>query len=142
MPSSAEHRTKYDLNRAFLNTGLAATNPEWAAVVAFYAAVHLIERLAAAEPRGPVHHRTHTQREDYLRRHRQHRTLLPEYTALQNASEISRYGTANQFAAAYSAATVQSQLIDTHLVAIENYVTAFFAPPVPPSAPPPATTGS
>jgi hypothetical protein len=52
MPSASEHRAKYDHNRRFLNTGLAATEPEWAAVVAFYAAVHLIERLAAAEPRG------------------------------------------------------------------------------------------
>jgi hypothetical protein len=117
---------------------LAATNPEWAAVVAFYAAVHLIERLAAAEPTRPVHHRTHTQREDYLRRHRQHRALLTDYVALQSASEVSRYGTVNQFNTLYSAAIVQSQLIDTHLFAIENYVTAHFAPPPPPAPPPPA----
>ena len=39
----------------------------------------------------------------------------------------------------YTAATVQSQLIDTHLVAIEQYVTAFFAPP---PSPPTTATGS
>jgi hypothetical protein len=144
MPNAAEHRAKYALNRAFLDTGLAAVQPEWAAVVAFYAAVHLIERLAAAEPRGPVHHRTHAQREDYLRRHRQHRVLLADYLALQIASEISRYGTASQFSTRFSAATVQSHLIDTHLVAIETYVTAYFTPPAPPPAPPtpPAAAGS
>jgi hypothetical protein len=115
-------------------------------VVAFYAAVHLIERLAAAEPRGPIHHRTHTQREEYFHRHRQHRVLLFDYLALQMASEISRYGTVSQFKTRYPASTVQSQLIDTHLAAIESYVTAHFgpppAPPAQPAAPPPTTAGS
>lgn len=139
MPNSTEHRDKHAFNRTFLNTGLAASNPEWAAVVAFYAAVHLIERLAAAEPRGPVHHRTHSQREAYLRRHRQHRAALIDYERLQFASEISRYGTAAQFTARFSAATVQAELIDTHLAAIEDYVTAYFAPPPAPSSGPTAT---
>lgn len=138
MPNSSEHRAKYDLNRAFLDTGLAATQPEWAAVVAFYAAVHLIERLAAVERKGPVHHRTHQQRVAYLGYHARHRALFADYRELQEASEISRYGTPRQFQSRYTAATVQSQLIDTHLAAIELYVAAFFAPP----PPPPAATGS
>ena len=105
------------------------------AVVAFYAAVHLIERLAAAEPRGPIHHGTHIQRNNYLGRHRAHRVLVKHYTELKLAAEISRYGTVKQFATDYPAATVQSVLIDTHLVTIEDYVTAYFAPPpVPPTA--------
>ena len=33
----------------------------------------------------------------------------------------------------------QSELIDMHLVAIEDYLTAYFAPPPPPAAPPTAT---
>ena len=137
MPNSAEHRAKYDLNRAFLNTGLALTQPEWAAVVAFYAAVQLIERLAVAEPRGPVHHRTHTERSVYIQRHRNHRLIHDDYRALQEASELSRYFTLHAFRSMYTAATVQSQLIDTHLAAIKQYITAFFPPP--PSA---AATGS
>ena len=137
MPNSSEHREKYDLNRAFLDTGLATAQPEWAAVVAFYAAVHLVERLAAAEPRGPVHHRTHAKRDAYLLRHPHHSAVMNDYRLLRTASELSRYGTLRQFRNRYTAATVQSQLIDTHLVAIEQYVTAFFAPP-----PPPAATGS
>lgn len=135
MPNSAEHRAKYELNRAFLDTGLATTQPEWAAVVAFYAAVHLIERLAAVEVRGPVHHRTHGEREAYILRHRQHRILLRDYRKLQEASELSRYFTLHAFRSMYTAPTVQSQLVDAHLAAIEQYVTAFFAPP-------PAATGS
>lgn len=142
MPNSAEHRAKHTSNRAFLNTGLAATNPEWAAVVAFYAAVHLIERLAAAEPHGPVHHRTHTDRRLYLARHRQHRAVFNPYDILQEAAEVSRYGTVGQFNALYTAATVQADLIDTHLVAIENYVTAYFAPPAAPGPSPATATGS
>ncbi|MCI0704138.1 MAG: hypothetical protein L0241_24030 [Planctomycetia bacterium] len=136
MPNSPEHRAKYTLNRAFLNTGIVTTNPEWAGVVAFYAAVHLVERLAAAEPRGSIHHRTHADRRVYLAQHRHHRAILNDYEILQDASEISRYGTVNQFNSLYSAATVQSVLIDTHLVAIEDYVTAYFAPPSPPPTPP------
>ena len=134
MPNSAEHRAKYELNRAFLDTGLAAIQPEWAAIVAFYAAVHLIERLAASEPRGPVHSRTHTERIRYLSRHRQHSALIGDYRLLQEASELSRYYTLHSFRSMYTAATVQSQLIDTHLVAIEQYVTAYFPPPPPPAA--------
>jgi hypothetical protein len=134
MPNSAEHDAKYRLNRALLDSGLSATSPEWAAVVAFYAAVHLVERLAAAEARGPVHHRTHADRFRYLRAHRQHRSILREYAELQDASEISRYGTINQFRASYPGAAVQDQLIDVHLRAIEEYVAAYFAPP--PSPPP------
>lgn len=143
MPNAAEHRAKHAFNRAFLNTGLAVVNPDWAAVVAFYAAVHLIERLAAAESRGPGHHRSHTNRRLYLMRHRQHRQVFNDYDTLQDAAEISRYGTAAQFTARFSAATVQSELIDTHLAAIEDYVNAHFAPP--PAPPPPvgpAATGS
>lgn len=134
MPSSAEHQAKALANRVFLDSGLAAVSSEWAAVVAFYAAVHLVERLAAAEPRGPVHHRTHVARVAWLARHRPHRTIFNDYAALQDAAEVSRYGTVNQFRSMYTAAAVQSQLIDTHLAAIERYVTTHFAPP-PPAAP-------
>jgi hypothetical protein len=140
MPRSPEHHAKYSRNRAFLNTGLAAVNPEWAAVVAFYAAVHLVERLAAVEPRGPRHHRTHADRVDYLARHPQHSVLLADYQVLQVASEISRYGTVHQFHSRYGGGVVQDQLIDVHLAAIEQYVAAHFAPPPPPGPPPAAPT--
>src|SRR6266487_1818659 len=119
MPNSAEHDAKYRLNRALLDSGLSTMSPEWAVVVAFYAAIQLVERLAAAEARGPVHHRTHADRFRYLRAHRQHRAILRDYSALQDASEISRYGTINQFQSSYPSAAVQDQLIDVHLRAIE-----------------------
>jgi hypothetical protein len=138
MPNAAEHDAKYRLNRALLNSGLAATTPEWGAVVAFYAAVHLVEWLAAAEPHGPIHHRTHVDRFRYLRAHRQHRAILRDYLELCDAAEISRYGTIRQFRSAYPGTEVQSRLIDVHLVAIEQYVHAHFAPPAsPPQQSPP-----
>jgi hypothetical protein len=52
MPSSAEHRAKHAANRQFLDTGnngtpLSTLDGCWAATVAFYAALHLVDRLAA-----------------------------------------------------------------------------------------------
>ena len=49
MPCSAEHRDKYQANRNLLNTGnngtpLATLDGCWAAIVAFYAALHLVEK--------------------------------------------------------------------------------------------------
>jgi hypothetical protein len=52
MPNSAEHQAKYTANRQFLNTGnngtpLSTLDGCWAAIVAFYSALHLVDRLAA-----------------------------------------------------------------------------------------------
>ena len=127
MPSSAEHQEKYLENRAFLdaNGGLASLEPVWASIVAFYAALHLVERLAA---RQNIHHWNHALRTTYLRRHRLHRVIYSAYEALRAASELARYGTANQFQRLVPTANVQTVLIDTHLVAIETYVQSVFAP--------------
>lgn len=134
MPRSSEHRVKYQENRMFLDTGgagggpLAASNAPWAAILAFYAALHLVERLAS---RINLHHMppgAHGQRNRWLVGHRQHRVIFRAYDLLRFASEMSRYGTANQFKQNYPGDTVQTLLIDQYLVAIENYV---FHPPAP-----------
>ena len=57
MPSSAQHREKYEANRHHLNTGnngapLSTLDGCWAATVAFYAALHLLDRLAARKFAG------------------------------------------------------------------------------------------
>ena len=137
MPSSQEHQAKYKLNRNFLdaNAGLAANEPCWAAVVAFYAALHLIERLAARQNR---HHDIHGQRARFIGSHPQHYVILYDYELLFAASLVARYGTINQFQRQWPADTVQTVLIDIHLVAIENYVDSVFNPPSP--APPSAGT--
>jgi len=64
MPTPEEHLIKYKLNRKFLdsNGGLGNQEERWATIVAFYAALHLVERLAARESR---HHTSHAIREEY-----------------------------------------------------------------------------
>lgn len=134
MPSAAQHQDKYDNNRQYLDGGLVTTNPIWSVVVAFYCAVHLVEKLAALES-PPRHHRKHNDRDIWLSR--RHRSIYDDYSALKDASECSRYGTLHQFARMYPASVIQ-HLITTNLKAIEDYVIAQH-PPSPPPAPPSAT---
>lgn len=54
MPNSSQHRERAEHNQAFLDTVSVERFPDWATVVAFYTAVHLVERLRttlkSAEP--------------------------------------------------------------------------------------------
>jgi hypothetical protein len=134
MPSSAEHRDKHAANRQLLDTGnngtpLSTLDGCWAATVAFYAALHLIDRLAA---RLNYHPSNHPDRLAFVSS--QHRPIFAAYNALKTASEIARYGTLNQFNKAYPGTTVQDVLIDAKLIAIETYVNNIFSPPAPPTA--------
>ncbi len=134
MPSSAEHRLKYEANRQLLDTGnsgtpLSTLDGCWAAIVAFYAALHLVDRLAG---RLNYHPGNHADRLSFVSS--QHRPIYTIYNSLKTASEIARYGTLNQFAKAYPGTTVQDILIDKRLVAIEAYVNNIFNPPNPPAA--------
>ena len=81
MPSSAEHRAKYEANRQLLDTGnngapLSTLDGFWAATVAFYAALHLVDRLAA---RVPYHPGNHGDRMRFVSS--QHRAILTSYNA-------------------------------------------------------------
>ena len=129
MPSSSEHRAKYLANRRHLDTGnggspLATADGCWAAVVAFYAALHLVDRLAA---RDNTHPGAHGNRLRFVSAN--HRSILADFNDLKVASECARYGTLNQFARAYPGNAVQDILIDKLLVSIETYVTSIFDPP-------------
>lgn len=134
MPSASEHQEKCDHNRAFLNAGLVASNPCWAATVAFYVAVHLVEKLASANKSRPIHHTTHFARELWISSHAKHKVIFNEYEVLRDASHISRYQTLHKFNRMYSATTVQNHLIDTCLTAIEDYVAKVFSQPASPSS--------
>lgn len=140
MPSAKEHQEKADENRAFLSQLLASNgDSKWIAIVAFYTAVHLAERLAACEN---VHNSNHPDRLNYLSKHKKHKAIHANFLTLYDASLIARYGTVNQFQKAFSSIAV-TQLVDTHLAAIEAYVKAFFLPPLPPgSAALPSPQGS
>jgi hypothetical protein len=143
MPNSAEHRAKYLANRKLLDTGnngtpLSTLDGCWAAVVAFYAALHLVDRLAARINYHPSPPGAHAGRLRFVSGG--HRQIFADYNDLKVASEIARYGTLNQFNRAFPKTTVQDILIDKSLVAIETYVENIFNPP--PTAGPPVTTAS
>src|SRR5258708_1936649 len=106
MPSSAEHKEKAQQHLDFLHSG--SPTPEWASVVAFYAALHLVERLCACEN---LHIANHHDRLSWLNKHPKHRTIHADFLALYDASRVARYGTCKQFKNAYPADTVRKQLI-------------------------------
>jgi hypothetical protein len=131
MPTDAEHRDKYQDNVSVLNAhgGLSGTSECWAAVVAFYAALHLVERLAAQTNTHHARHRGRGSRLLYLSGHPRHNQILADYMALQTASEIARYESLGAFRAAYLAGATQAQLINGCLNHIEQYVAQALAPP-------------
>jgi hypothetical protein len=128
MPNSKQHREKAEHNRAFLATIDVKSFPDWASVVAFYAAVHLVERLRAKTNEHSVNHED---RIDFLHGKPYRSTIFAAYHVLFNASLIARYETASSFATQFAASDVQSILIDRNLVTIEKFVAASFAPPAP-----------
>ncbi len=80
MPSSADHRQKYEANRQLLNTGnngspLSTLDGCGAAIVAFYAALHLVDGLAA---RLNYHPGNHSDRLNFVSR--EHRPFSPPTT--------------------------------------------------------------
>lgn len=150
MPSDAEHLAKYRDNRAFLDgpPPLSARSPVWAATVAFYAAVHLVELLAAREGRHNAGHVGPNSRDLFLTGHPRHHVILADYNALRAASEVARYYTLHTFAASFPGNRVQTHLIDGCLAAVERHVSTFVPPGQPghgivaPPAPPAAAGGS
>jgi hypothetical protein len=141
MPNSQQHRDKANHNRAFLNTIDVQQYPDWAAVVAFYTAVHLVERLRTRMSLQYGQHSTdHQDRLGFVQGH--HRPIHTPYFHLYNAGFIARYETVHSFNTKFSAADVQTVLIDQHLVAIEQHVASAFAPPPAPGSPGVAASGS
>ena len=123
MPTDAEHADKYRESRALLNGPLRGAGA-WEATAAFYAAVHLVERLAAADG---IHHSRHVgaaSRAGYLARHADHVVIAPALAALLSASMVARYESPAAFAAAFPGDTVEAMLIGKMLLAIEEHVTA------------------
>jgi len=135
MPTDAEHRIKYEDNRRVLaeNNGLEQTSECWAAVVAFYASLHLVERLAALEGKHLVRHSGQGSRESFLRYHPDHKAILGDYTALRRASEQARYESLEQFQISFPPTTMRARLIDGCLHRIEEHVFRYLSP-IPPAA--------
>jgi len=96
-------------------------------IVAFYTAVHLVEKLRAYENE---HSRNHEERNEYVRV--KHKRIHTAYHELFNQSVLARYHTLGKFT--LTREQVKLILVDKHLVQIEKYValeTAKHTPPPP-----------
>jgi hypothetical protein len=112
MGTQIQHQQKAEHHLAFLGT-ISDDYPDWLATVAFYAAVELVEVLAAI--RG--HHSTsHEGRKDYVRKNlvRIHQA----FHKLYNASLDARYEPLSQ---CLSAQDVRKELIDRSLKQIQSF---------------------
>src|SRR5262245_52549053 len=124
MSSSAEHKEKAQQILDFLHSG--SLTPEGAAIVAFYAALHLVERLCACDN---LHIANHHERLSWLNKHKKHRAIHADFVTLYDASRVARYGTCNQFKTAYPGDTVRKRLVQQNLAAIIRHVELHFQPP-------------
>lgn len=136
MPNSSQHQTKAKSNRSFLDTIDCDAHPDWAAVVAFYTAVHLVERLRALDGRHSVNH---PDRLEYVQAN--HRAIHFEFHQLLNVSKLARYESNADFFAQLSSAEVREKVVGEWLSAIEQYVDRYVAarsaakPPAKPTPP-------
>jgi hypothetical protein len=118
MPNASKHRLKVESNRKFLATISCDDYPEWAVVVAFYTAVHLVERLRAASGDGDS--TSHEDRLSYVQQ--VHPQIHTSYYQLQNASMLARYQARSDFFKQFQPEQVTELLINKYLVQIEQYV--------------------
>ena len=117
MPNPKQHQEKAEHNRAFLATIGDDAYSDWRVTIAFYVAVHLVEKLRAYDG---DHSQDHSDRDRYVRRN--HRAIYNSYRQLYSASLEARYKSLHAFTS--SPEDVRAVLIDQFLVEIEQYVAA------------------
>lgn len=115
MPKPKQHQEKADHNKAFLTTIADDKFCDWKATVAFYSAVHLVEKLRAFDGE---HSQNHDERDRCIRR--KFPVIYNSYHQLFNASLTGRYKSVGAFN--ISPGDVQKMLIDTYLAEIEKFV--------------------
>jgi hypothetical protein len=118
MPNASKHRLKAESNRRFLDTISCVDYPEWVVVVAFYTAVHIVERLRAASGDGDS--TSHEERLDYVQH--VHPQIHTSYFQLQNASMLARYQSRSDFFNQFQPEQVTHLLVGRYLAQIEKYV--------------------
>lgn len=118
MPSADQHRQKAESNRQFLATIPLNGFPDWVVVVAFYTAVHLVERVRAAS--GDGHSTDHDGRLSYVQS--MHPNIHTAYHQLQNASMLARYQSRGDFFNQFQPDQVRDLLVGRYLAEIEKYV--------------------
>lgn len=132
MPNSKQHLEKATRNGDFLDTINVDKFHDWASVVGFYKAVHLVERLRTlAKKLDDQHSTNHGGRMDYVQR--VHRPIHTAYHELYNAAYIARYHTHHQFCNQFECKDVKTRLIDNYLDNIEKYVLSHFPLPAAPA---------
>jgi predicted Ser/Thr protein kinase len=114
MPKPKQHQEKADHCKNFLSV-IPDDFSDWKAIVAFYSALHLIEKLRGYDGE---HSTSHDDRDAYVRKH--HSIMYNSYHQLFNASLDARYKTKGAFT--ISAEDVQKMLVNTYLAKIEKYV--------------------
>jgi hypothetical protein len=87
MPTADEHQRQAEHNLRFFETIDADEFCDWKTTVAFYAAVHLVEKLRALVGQDSVDHQDRNQ---FVRNHHPH--IHVHYRELYNLSLLVRYG--------------------------------------------------
>jgi hypothetical protein len=119
MPSADDHQRQADHNLRFLATIDTDEFCDWMAVVAFYVAVHLVEKLRAAVGE---HSADHPDRNEFVRAH--HHPIHVYYRDLYNISLLVRSGTGP-----YN--WLVPERVSDSLQEIQRYVLASASPPAP-----------
>ena len=93
MPRSLEHLKQAEHNQELLKSLDLDNSPflDWAATIAFYAALHYVEAWFAVQGTG-MHHTKHEQRNRAMNQVDEFRPIVwPNYRTLQDRSHDARY---------------------------------------------------
>lgn len=120
MPKASEHKAKAESNLRFLGTINVDEYPDWAAVVAFYTAVHFVEGVRAKAAEG--HSQNHDDRLTYVAN--RHNKIHTNYHILQNVSMLARYQSRGDFFTQFQPADVSTIVVGRHLAAVIAYCQA------------------
>jgi hypothetical protein len=118
MPSADQHRNKAERNRRFLDSISCDDYPEWVVVAAFYTAVHLVERVRAANGDGDS--TSHEDRLDYVQ-HSLPADIHTAYHILLNVSMLARYQSMADFYRQFQAEDVTTEIVGNRLARIERF---------------------
>ena len=144
MSTDTEHLAIADRNQLVLTQLLRDLDrcSEWAAIVAFYKALHIVEAVFANQS-PPVHNHSHHTRLDRLKSTRQFAPLYPFFRTLWAASIVARYledrsplGSRGQeiirpysrFDDYLSSDRIQPDLLDRYLQPLENMAASMLPP--------------
>lgn len=93
MPSREQHLEKYINSKKILNSLNVQDKSQcdWIATIAFYSALHIIERDFANQNK---HFRTHMERETFINENEKYRKnkIALKYKQLSSNSKVARYG--------------------------------------------------